>query len=371
MKIYKYILFLLLVMVAARGHGQVMMQFNPAMDGLSVNRLANVSINNRYQQDLGCRLTITIRETRLGNVLKINTPLFRLSKGFNFINADVFNRSNFAFANNSAGYALLQTRNFMDGDYEYCFEVNLYPDKGLTIPTDYYENCFNQTIERSTPLMLTNPYDREASCNTRPNFLWQPSMPYQPSVLYTLQLVEIKQKQSKAEAIAYNQPIILQNNIRGNMLSYPALAPSLEEGKNYAWQVLAGNGKMITVRSEIWEYKISCSPEETKTQGDGYRELKENRDEGSYQANRWLRFVFYNAYGPMPVNYSVSDLTQKEKELKKLPELQMQGGFNKYELDLNEIKGLVFQHQYLLTVSMANGKKLYMSFIYKGEENAQ
>ncbi len=363
------IVLLLLLLLGSKAHTQVIMYFNPVVDGLSVNRLANVSLNNRYQFGVECRLVLTIKEAKQGTVLKMSTPSFVLQTGFNTMPADVFNKTAFSFANNQAGYALAQTRNFADGDYEYCFEAYLKALKGATLPSDYVENCFNHTIERSMPMMLVNPYDKEKSCNKRPNFLWQPSLPIQPFITYTFILAEIRPGQLKAEAIAYNQPLVLQANVRGNMLNYPAMAPALVEGKNYAWQVLAANNKMIVTRSEIWEYRVGCETEEKKPEGDSYRELKETREEGAYLAAKWLRFVFYNPYGPAPVNYSITDLTAKEKTLKKVPELKMQGGFNKYELDLDEIKGLVYQHQYLLTLTMSNGKKFYLNFIYKGESN--
>lgn len=349
-------------------NGQVVIQFNPFSNGQTVTRLGNVTLNNRYPQELECKLTITVREQKMGRLLTVTTPVFPLAKGLNFVPAGIFNKSIFLFAQNNEGYLLSRTRNFADGDYEYCFAVNLYPLKGNTIPVDYYENCFNQVIERATPMMLTNPYDREVSCNSRPVFMWQPSMPIQPLVRYTFTLVEANPKQSKAEAIAYNRPLIFQPNLRGNILNYPALSPALEKGKKYYWQVLAVNSDMVVARSEIWEYSIDCGKEDTKVESDGYRELKESRDEGAYITSRWLRFAFYNPYGAAPMSYTIIDLTEKEKALKKVPVLQMQGGYNKYELDLEDMQGLIKQHQYLLTMTMNNGKKLYLGFIYTGGE---
>ncbi len=370
MRLIKYIVTLLGCLTAIIADAQVMIQFNPFTDGMQVNRLANVVLTNRYSMDMGCRVTINVKELRAGSILKIVTPPFHLNKGMNIIPADAFNKSVFSYSQNNIGYALMQTRVLMDGEYEYCFEVTLIPDKGTTIPVDYFDACFNHTVERSMPLMLLNPYDREISCNKRPNFIWQPSIPFQPSLTYTLVLAEVKTKQSKAEAIAYNQPLIVQNNISTNMLNFPAMATALEEDKTYAWQVLASQGKMIVARSEIWEYKVACEKKETVTGNDGFRELSENRDEGSYIAKRWLRFVFYNAYGTSDLNYSITDLSQKDKNVKGVSKLIMQAGYNKYEIDLSEIKSLMADHQYLLTITMQNSKKMYLSFIYKeGETN--
>ncbi|SJZ93199.1 hypothetical protein [Sediminibacterium ginsengisoli] len=365
MKNLRYIFFLILLL-SVKAEAQVMISFNPALDGTSVNRLGKVIMTNRYAFDLEAKLVISVREAKQGQLLKVTMPAFTLHTGTNVLPPDVFNRSAFSFSGSQAGYALSQTRNFADGDYEYCFELNVKAIKAQTIPVDFFENCFNTTLERSTPMVLINPYDKEASCNTRPNFLWQPSMPVQPGITYILTLAEIKPQQSRAEALAYNPPIIAQNNIRTTMLNYPALAPALEQGKKYAWQVLATNAKMIVTRSDIWEYSVACETDTAKPDQDGYRELKDSRDAGSYLAHRWLRFSFYNPYGPMAVNYTISDLTLKDKELKKLPVLKMQGGFNSYELDLEDIRGLVYEHQYLLTVQLGNGKKMYLSFIYKG-----
>jgi hypothetical protein len=362
------ILIVLIVAIQTVG-AQVLIQFNPLINGQNVYRLGNVTLNNRYAQELDAKLSVMVRELKQGKLLTVTTALFRLNQGINTVPASTWAKSSFQFAQSNAGYALSQTRNFMDGEYEYCYVINLFPLKGGTIPVDYYENCFDLTLERATPLLLTNPYDREVSCNTRPVFTWQPSMPIQPLVTYTFSLVELKPKQTKTEAMAYNMPLILQTSLKGNMLNYPAISPSLIEGKSYLWQVVAVNSGMITARSEIWEYKISCSEPQVKEEGDGYRELKENRDEGSYLANKWLRFVFYNPYGIANVDYTITDLSEKDRIVKKVPELKMQGGFNKYEIDLPALNGLVIKHQYLLTVNMSGGKKLYLSFIYKGEKD--
>lgn len=371
MKKFIYIGLLLGSLLTLNGYGQLSIQFNAFTNGTHVNRLANVVLNNRFSTDMGCKVTIIVREARQGQVLRLSTPVFRLNRGANTISPDVFNKSIFGFASTDAGRALAQTRLFADGEYEYCFEVNLYPDKANTISTDYYEACFNQTIQRTLPLTLVNPYDGEISCNQRPDFLWQPAIPFQPGLTYTLVLVEVKTRQSRAEAIAFNQPLLFQSGIAGSRLAFPVLAKQLEEGKTYAWQVLATQSKLVVSRSEIWLYKVQCTQEEPVNSNDGYRELKDNRDEGSYEAGNWLRFAFYNSYGESDLVYSITDLSQKEKSIKILPKLLLRAGYNKYALYLGDINGMIADHQYLLTVTAPNGKKMYLGFIYRegGKEN--
>ncbi len=371
MRVRKYFLLFICIISCCITSAQVVIHFNAVADGAMVNKLAKVSLNNRYNGEVSAQLTITITEAKAGIVLKVRTPAFILSKGANVIPATIFQKSQFVYANNSFGLQIGQTRMFPDGEYEYCFEVNLLPFKQFTPPVDFFESCFNHTVSRMVPLELINPYEKEISCNKRPNFLWQPALPYVPGTQYTLVLVELLPGQLKAEAIAYSKPVILQHKIVGSSLNFPATAPMLQEGKSYAWQVLATNGKLITTRSEIWEYRVKCTEENRLSEKDSYRELKDNRDDGVYYAHTWLRFAFYNPYGVSDLDYSIADLTKKEVQLKRLPKLNMQAGFNKYELDLESLTGLEKGHQYLLTVNMSQGKKLYLTFEYKGKNDEQ
>jgi hypothetical protein len=364
-RIKKYILLLVIAFIHTKAITQVLIQFNPATDGATINKLMNVTLNNRYPSELMAVVTLTVRESKQGVVLKIQTPQYLLARGVSMLPANVFQRSRFVYSANTIGQQIGQTRSFPDGDYEYCYEINLAPVKGYVPPVDYFESCFSHTIARMVPLQLINPYEKEVSCNKRPNFLWQPALPFLPGTRYTLVLVQILPGQLKSEAIAYNKPIIVQNNIPGSTLQFPANASSLKEGAKYAWQVLATNGKFITTRSEIWEYQVSCEEESTLSDKDSYRELKDSRDEGIYTATVWLRFAFYNPYGNSELDYTITDLTKKGAQIKRLPKLNMLAGFNKYELEMASVSGLIPGNQYLLTVNLPQGKKLFLTFEYK------
>src|SRR6185369_2021631 len=197
--------------------------------------------------------------------------------------------------------------------------------------------------------------------------MWQPPMPLSVATKFRLVVTEVKDKQDVAEAIAYNMPVINQWNIPGNLLYYPSSAPDLKEDVTYAWQVIVYNGKILNARSEIWTFKIKCQDKPAIINTGSYRELKETADGDFYIADKVLRFSFNNPYSSGTLNYSIENLSEKEKVTKDLPELKVLPGLNKYDLDLSQNKFFKTDKEYLLKVKLADNRELSVKFIYKNE----
>ncbi|WP_315820232.1 hypothetical protein [Paraflavitalea speifideaquila] len=134
------------------------------------------------------------------------------------------------------------------------------------------------------------------------------------------------------------------------------------------WQVTAYTGTSIITKSEIWAFTIRCEEEKKKEEKDSYRELKEVPDGSFYIANRVLRFSCTNAYAATRLNYSIVNLAQPDAFVKQLPELQLNAGLNKYDLDLSSLNGFKEGQQYLLKVALPNGRIGSLRFIYKDEK---
>ena len=259
------------------------------------------------------------------------------------------------------GQSLAQTHRFYNGEYEYCYELTLLNSRESN---DFFENCFDYTLQVMTPLLLVDPYDKETTCNRRPNLLWQPVLPMQPAMTYTVIVAEEAPGQSKTEAINFNKALIFQSGIAGNGLIYPPQAPDLDSNRTFAWQVWGIEDNTIVTKSEIWEFTVSCSGDSTSTSKDSYRELVENVDASSYLAKGMLHFSYYNSYGPYNLNYSIVDLSKQNKVVKNLPLLVVIHGYNKYDIDLSELSNMNEGDQYLLRVKTTDGKTLQLKFVY-------
>ena len=344
----------------------VLISFNPVIYGQSIEGLSFVQLMNAYPQDVLANISIKVREVKAGHVVSISIPRVSLRAGNNTIDRSAFSRGRFSFGNNYYGLTLSQSGKFPEGEYEYCFEVDLSESK-LPGTATFFENCFTHELQPLTPLLLINPVDGDEECNRRPHFTWQPPMPMSADARFRLLLTEIKEKQDLIEAINYNPPIINQGNIPVNQLSYPFNAPELKPGKRYAWQVIVYTNQTILKRSDIWVYNVKCPEEKQQVNTDSYREMKETNDGNFYAADKVIRFSFNNPYNAGYLNYSIVSLVNPGQPIKELPKLKLQTGLNKYDIDLSENKAFKSGEEYLLTVKLINGRELKLRFTYKNE----
>lgn len=352
------------MLLVAVCRGQIAIYFNAAIYGQSVDGLPWAQIVNSSAHDVVGNLTIKVREVSAGNVLSITVKHALLRMGSNAIDRAAFSKAQFLFSDNYYGMTARQSGKFPEGEYEYCFEIDL--DK-VQWPSTFFENCFLHQLQPLTPLLLINPVDGDESCNTRPDFTWQPPLPMPAEARSRLILTELRDKQDIAEAINFNIPLINQGNIQTNQLMYPSGLPELRQGKKYAWQVIVYSGKTILKRSEIWQYTVKCDEKKEEVSTDSYRELKEAEDGNYYIAGKVVRFSFNNPYNAGDLNYSIVSMSAPDEIIKGLPSLKLSAGLNKHEIDLSEIKSFKNNQEYMLKVKLATGRELQLRFLYKQE----
>lgn len=353
------------LLLATGTKGQVVVNFSPVVYGQSLDGLAYALIMNSTPGNLLAKVTIRVRQGSMNVVTVIMAP-FQLHPGQNEINKSAYSTARFAFGNNNYGLMVSQTGRFLEGEYEYCFEVDVSESKDPRLPP-VFENCFTHLLLPRTPLLLINPVDGDEICNRRPQFIWQPPMPLPADARFRLLLTEVKDRQDIVEAITYNPPIINQANIPGNTLFYPSNAPELKEGQKYAWQVTVYVAKTILTRSEVWTFIHKCQDPKREITPDSYRELKEVDGGDFYVADTWLRFSLNNPYAAGELNYSITAMDASGKTVKGLPNLKLAAGLNKYEIDLSEKNKFKVGREYMLSVQLADNRTLRLRFIYKNE----
>lgn len=361
--IKKNIIFIF-VLLSTMAQGQITIGFVPTVHGQTIDGLAYATIVNSSGKELIGTLRIKVRHLKNGMVVTVLTPDFLIRTGASTINRDAYARSRFVFTNSSEAQILSQTQRFTEGEYEYCYELTAREPKS-NIPRGVFENCFTHILQPTTPLFLINPANGDKTCNKRPVFTWQPPMPLLPGTRFRILVVPVNEGQTPIEAISNNLPVINQNNLSVSMLLYPVHAPDLVKDRKYAWQVTAYNNKTIVTKSEIWIVKVECDEPEKEIQGDSYREIKSASDGSYYAAFKVLRFSFENPYSSGELNYSIQNISDPGKEIKKLPKLTMQTGFNKYELDLSNNRSFKSGGQYLLIITGKDGRKYELRFLYE------
>lgn len=343
---------------------QVTMQFTPSINGLSVAGLFTVQVYNANAFAYHAKIKITVQDGNNKTVLIATTPALLIKPGINAIQS-LAAQSLLRFGNSPFAHIAAQTGRFAESDYEYCFEFNGAENK-QGADERVYENCFRYAIPAILPLNLVYPGEGDAICNTRPGFTWQPAVPSVNSRRYRLIVAEKKQGQTDGDAIINNTPVLMQDNIIAYAQSYPAQMPDLQKGKKYAWQVVAFEENIQVTQSEIWDFSIDCDDKKPDSTKESYRQLSPILNGNYYISTGILKFSILNPYGPVNMQYAITDIADPSKKISNLPFVKVQTGLNKIDLDLADIKGLEANKMYHLKINNTGDHVLYLQFIYKG-----
>jgi len=357
----KYITILLLLF-SLKGLAQTTIQFIPELYGRNVDGLLHCNIITVGARQ-SATLSIVVKERQAGTVVIVKTQAFTLNPGNNPVPFSIARNANLQFSGNSTGRLTSVNRTFPEGDYEYCFTINY--TSGDYLP---FEQCFDYQLAPFSQLNLIDPYDKDKICDQRPLLTWQPLLPGVLGSYYQLVLAEVKAGQNPTEALNYNLPVINQSNIMSPILPYPSIAPQLEKGKTYAWQVTAYKDQTILNRTDIWQFTVDCQDTVKKAPDDGYRDIEDLLRGNYYIAYGILKFAVTNPYQSQPLKYEIASLNEPNKKIKRLPKLTLQTGKNKILIDLSLLSGFKDGNYYTLKVSLPNGATKSLRFLYQEEK---
>jgi hypothetical protein len=140
------------------------------------------------------------------------------------------------------------------GQYQVCYELLVTYGENQTVAA---EDCEEIAVEPLSPPLLTSPEDDSVLTSLLPNFTWMPPTPLSmfSDLTYNVILSEVADGQSLTDAIQKNLPLQQAQELQQPFLSYPLTGPQLEDGKTYAWQVVAMNGPQYAAKSEVWSFK--------------------------------------------------------------------------------------------------------------------
>lgn len=357
---------LLVLFLGSYCRAQVNFVFLPDVHARTIDGLGVFQVQNLSGKALAGSIAIVVSEqaNQKGTVVVIKTPLVTLPTGMSAFPRNSFVNSSFTFSKNPYASIVSQTRNFPPGEYNYCFRFLPEDKQG-----EEYENCFDGSIQPMVPLSLLNPADKDSICQKRPVLSWQPPMPFTSAMRFRLLLVE-KKKGAAIENLLSNTPLVLLDNISSTTVSFPSFAADLKEGHTYCWQVIAYQQGVVMSRSEIWEFTVQCVETPPANVHDSYRELKQLVNGNYYIANRYISFSYKNDYHQKKLTYKVLDLGNGLKEIKNTPEVYLESGLNKIDIDVSEL-GLTAGKAYILKVYPFNEQAAEVRFIYKDKDLIQ
>ncbi len=201
------------------------------------------------------------------------------------------------------------------GNYLVCVEV-----KDFTTDTRLGIDCYEQTIDNSSPPILVTPFDGSEVAEKLPIFTWIPPAPINNfHVSYALKIVEIMGQQSAYDAMVSNYSYFSASRIQPTLFQYPLASRPLEQGKRYAWKIDAistGTVRPFLVgESETWEFTYQPLSVDHFASGSSLTGADINSGSSGRLAdslrlhNLWESFVDGNFYIPYnSVNLSSSNI---------------------------------------------------------------
>ncbi|RFS22049.1 DUF928 domain-containing protein [Chitinophaga silvatica] len=363
MNCIKYWLLPVLLFVSSYVSAQVSFVFLPEVQGRTVDGLFQTRLIAPATQAGRAKLQVTVTATS-GRVVTITTPAFDLHAGTNILPGGLIGSASINFGNTKVATVCRQSGYFPEDDYEYCFElIGESSHAGEILGTQ----CYDYHLQPFSPLILTSPMDQDEICDKRPALYWQPLLPSIPGMQYRLLLTELKSGQAKQEALRYNFPIINQQFINLPMLFYPPAMKELEEGHRYIWQVTAYRNEMILATSEIWTFQVHCNDTLPTSKADGYRNIDDLIKGNFYLAKGRLLFAVNNSYASTTLNYSIICISKPTLKMRKLPTVKLKPGNNHINIDLSDNKSFVDGYYYQLSLTMPDGDKKQLRFLYKSD----
>jgi hypothetical protein len=218
----------------------------------SPSKMLDITLTNSTTNSMEVSVEASVKTSDGKQLCLATATNLSLNVGVNKLNgASVL--SDFFYSELPAAQMLAAQGRLISGTYDYCVKVTF---PGGEFPV---ESCFPLVSNFSSFLQLLNPMDKEVIEILNPTLTWTHSgfLPStDPAETFEMILAEKKSDQSAGQALAENEWLLNQNQLKSHSILYPLNAPKLEVGKQYAWQVLHKYNGVLLESSDIWWFEI-------------------------------------------------------------------------------------------------------------------
>ncbi|PWB72304.1 hypothetical protein C3F09_06875, partial [candidate division GN15 bacterium] len=216
-------------------------------------------ITNGTSGTVSVRAFLTIIHDTRGKIASANSRVFEFPPGqvTSLTTRDLIDDQTIDYDHSIRDIAV-RTGRLPEGKYRVC--LRLETESGTLLLDN---QCVEFTILYPDPPYLVFPADGESITNAYPIFQWTPvQVPVGFPVHYDLQIVELLESQTPAQALGANYPQYRNTDVTSTSLSYPVDALALQTGKTYAWQVQVLDDKGFPPssnngKSEIWTFRCA------------------------------------------------------------------------------------------------------------------
>jgi hypothetical protein len=221
----------------------------PPVGMVDKNQLFNVTIINNTNSNFQATLNVVVRDAKVGTiVLNGTTSLLNINNGVTNINTkEIQHVFTSALPSVNANYLPI-------GSYIACYQLTRTDVKEAPITNE----CISFMVEPLAPPLLNTPVNLDTIETVQPQFTWIPPAPIDmfTYLTYDINVVEVFEGQKPYEAIQRNPVVYRNTNITIPSEYMANSVGKLEEGKNYAWQVVAKDINGYTKPTEVFSFHV-------------------------------------------------------------------------------------------------------------------
>jgi len=193
-----------------------------------------------------------------------------------------------------------------------------------------------KVIKSMLPPQLSYPDNESVIDIQYPVLIWIPPVPINGlMVTYNLRLVEILKGQSPAEALLQNPALINLSGLSNTFLSYPMNATPLQADEHYAWQVAASYAGQSLGTTDIWSFSVKNNTAK-KDEDMEYPVASKVSKERFYVTHGVFHFVYNNTNNEKTLTYTIKCMDKTVERITGLPEIKLNPGMNKLDVDIQQ-----------------------------------
>jgi hypothetical protein len=310
------------------------------------SQLWNILVINSSASSQQCYVVLSLEDRQSGaEVMSATSSGFTLERGskqLNSANLTPIQYTYFSFAGD-------KTNDFLTvGSYMACFKLMSAGHESAELS----EVCVPFDVAPLSPPLLILPADSSVLKVAPSQFTWQPPAPVSmfQQLHYELLIAEIFPGQKPEEAVELNAPFYMDLNVPNNVMNYTGAYPSFEQGKWYAWQVVAEDGQNYATKTQVWDFKVDTlfvPPLNIVDQAPYVKMGRDNIEKG-IAPDGILKLSYVNETTDSIATVQIIDLNARGKDAHQF-DVSITSGENLIEYDLNRLMtlqaGKVYQAQ--------------------------
>lgn len=323
------------------------------------DQLWNVVLTNNSNDIADVKLELDVTDLLLGqSILNASSGKLTLGKGIKIITSrDI----------QPILYNYVSTE--LAGKYAPCGSYTIHyrllieiPGKGDVPVADEIVRLF---VTPLSPPLLSIPSDKSGIETVYPQFVWMPPTPMEmfTPLMYDINVVAVEDGQSAIEAIEMNRPVYYKTNIQNPSEKLPSSYEQLQQGKTYAWQVVAKSGAACTSPSEIWTFKIGKDSITKIIESAAYTKLRKTNTEVTTAKEGFIKMEYINNCNDTKVKCTVYKAGERGKDKKIHFTIAVNNGQNYLSYNINKKEKLDNKTVYELSLINGRGEEWLMRFI--------